>query len=121
MLPFMEPDALHPAGRGWHDGERFLSGLVGLIHSTRGIAKMASLDPRVRNLEPEHGLGSYYEYRERWAVLVGISKYQHAPWNLNYARRDAEELTKLLSRPRTGRSMSRGCVSCLTTMPRRRR
>jgi len=82
---------------------------------------MASLDPRVRNLEPEHGLGSYYEYRERWAVLVGISKYQHAPWNLNYARRDAEELTKLLSRPRTGRSMSRGCVSCLTTMPRRRR
>jgi len=111
MLPFMEPDALHPAGRGWHDGERFLSGLVGLIHSTRGIAKMASLDPRVRNLEPEHGLGSYYEYRERWAVLVGISKHQHAPWNLNYARRDAEELAKLLRQAAYGAfEESRMCV-----------
>ncbi|MBV8609432.1 MAG: caspase family protein, partial [Singulisphaera sp.] len=63
---------------------------------------MTSLDPRGRDLEPEHGLGSYYEYRERWAVLVGISKHQHAPWNLNYARRDAEELAKLLKQAAYG-------------------
>lgn len=37
-----------------------------------------------------------YENCNRWAVIVGISQYQHQPWNLNYADRDAEELYKLL-------------------------
>ena len=39
---------------------------------------------------------SKYKNIDKWAVIVGISKYQHKPWNLNYAHRDAEELYKLL-------------------------
>jgi len=33
---------------------------------------------------------------DRWAIIVGISKYQHEGWNLNYADRDAEALYELL-------------------------
>jgi uncharacterized caspase-like protein len=72
---------------------------------------MATPEPRSRNLEPDHGLASYYEYRERWAVLVGISEHQHAPWNLKYARRDAEELAKLLKQAAYGAfDESRMCI-----------
>lgn len=39
---------------------------------------------------------SQYKKCDRWAVIVGISEYEYEPWNLNYAHRDAEELTKLL-------------------------
>src|SRR5688500_3131802 len=72
---------------------------------------MKSQDPGGRNLEPERGLGSYYEYRERWAILVGISEYQHKLWNLKYARRDAEERARLLKQTAYGTfDESRMCV-----------
>jgi len=32
----------------------------------------------------------------RWAIIVGISTYQHEPWNLQYAHHDAEELYRLI-------------------------
>ena len=40
----------------------------------------------------------YEEYKncDRWAVIVGVSKYQYPNLNLKYADRDAEELYKLL-------------------------
>ncbi|HTN84575.1 MAG TPA: caspase family protein [Sorangium sp.] len=38
----------------------------------------------------------YGAYAEKWAVIVGISRYKDASLNLNYAARDAEELGKLL-------------------------
>ena len=37
-----------------------------------------------------------------WAVIIGISKYQHEEWNLKYAHRDAEELSKLLQKSAYG-------------------
>ena len=32
----------------------------------------------------------------KWAIIVGISRYQHELWNLQYAHRDAEDLYDLL-------------------------
>jgi tetratricopeptide (TPR) repeat protein len=39
---------------------------------------------------------------DRWAIIVGISKYQHAGMNLKWAHRDAEELYQLLLTPAGG-------------------
>jgi uncharacterized caspase-like protein len=54
--------------------------------------------PQPRNIEVETPR-AYDAYRDRWAVLVGISKYKYHSdlykWNLDYAREDAEELAKL--------------------------
>jgi len=47
-------------------------------------------------------LYSQYQNCDRWAIIVGISKYQHQSWNLRYADRDAEELYKLLLTPNGG-------------------
>jgi tetratricopeptide (TPR) repeat protein len=38
----------------------------------------------------------------RWAVIVGISKYKHRIGDLNYAHRDAEEFCALLQKPSGG-------------------
>ncbi|XXT21580.1 caspase family protein [Sorangium sp. So ce429] len=38
----------------------------------------------------------YGAYAEKWAVIVGISRYKDASLNLSYAARDAEELGELL-------------------------
>ncbi|WP_254173985.1 caspase family protein [Planktothrix pseudagardhii] len=40
----------------------------------------------------------YTEYRscDRWAIIVGISRYDYQGWNLRYADRDAEDLYNLL-------------------------
>ena len=38
----------------------------------------------------------------RWAVIVGVSKYKHSALDLKYADRDAEELYQLLLAPRGG-------------------
>ena len=35
---------------------------------------------------------------DRWAVIVGISKYKDERWNLKYADRDADELSELLQK-----------------------
>src|SRR4051794_10604908 len=39
---------------------------------------------------------------DRWAVVVGISKYNNKDWNLKYAARDAAELAALLETPAGG-------------------
>ncbi|MEG4108876.1 caspase family protein [Microcoleus sp. S13_C5] len=45
---------------------------------------------------------SYATYVDRWAIVVGISKYKDKSLNLKYADRDAEELCKLLQTPSGG-------------------
>lgn len=46
---------------------------------------------------------AYYSTNvDRWAIIVGISKYKHKSLNLKYADRDAEELYKLLQTPSGG-------------------
>ncbi|MEH2253151.1 GUN4 domain-containing protein [Nostoc sp.] len=53
--------------------------------------------PSARKLEPSDSeLYSQYRNADRWAVIVGISKYQYSSLNLRYADRDAEELYQLL-------------------------
>jgi hypothetical protein len=39
---------------------------------------------------------SFATYVDRWAIVVGISKYKHESLNLKYADRDAEEFYGLL-------------------------
>jgi hypothetical protein len=46
---------------------------------------------------------SYATYVDRWAVIVGISKYKHNQLNLKYADRDADALYNLLLSPAGGR------------------
>ena len=45
---------------------------------------------------------SYATYVDRWAIVVGISKYKHERLNLKYADRDAEALYELLLTPSGG-------------------
>ena len=45
---------------------------------------------------------SYATYVDRWAIVVGISKYKDERLNLKYADRDAEELVKVLQSPSGG-------------------
>src|SRR6266566_5085938 len=54
----------------------------------------------LRSYEPT----SYSEYvgRVRWAIIVGISKYEKEVLNLKYADRDAEELYQLIQMPSGG-------------------
>jgi formylglycine-generating enzyme required for sulfatase activity/uncharacterized caspase-like protein len=56
--------------------------------------------PSARKLA-SHASEVYYQYRDcdRWAVIVGISQYQHQHLNLKYADRDAEKLYQLLLTP----------------------
>ena len=46
--------------------------------------------------------GRYRPDIERWAIVVGISDYQHRELNLKWAHRDAEEVHKLLLTPAGG-------------------
>ena len=60
---------------------------------------MSQQQPTSRGAEPIiSDLELYSEYRncDRWAIIVGISRYQYQGWNLKYADRDAEELYNLL-------------------------
>jgi tetratricopeptide (TPR) repeat protein len=45
---------------------------------------------------------SYATYVDRWAIVVGVSKYQDGSINLRYADRDAEALYELLKTPSGG-------------------
>jgi hypothetical protein len=40
-----------------------------------------------------------YKVGDRWAIIVGMSKYQHESLNLRFADRDIEEFYKLLLTP----------------------
>ena len=45
---------------------------------------------------------AYPEYVNRWALIVGISKYKWPSLTLNYAHRDAEALSEILQTPSGG-------------------
>lgn len=55
----------------------------------------ANEPPGGRNVRPISP-SFYGTYAEKWAVIVGISRYKDAGLNLRYAARDAEDLDKLL-------------------------
>lgn len=56
-----------------------------------------------RKLEPiDSTLYAQYQTCDRWAVIVGISRYKHHRLNLKYADRDAEELYNVLVTPNGG-------------------
>ena len=57
---------------------------------------MDSSTPSTRRVEVVSTLFSEYRSCNRWAIIVGISKYRNTQWNLRYADRDAETLSKLL-------------------------
>lgn len=59
----------------------------------RSIAIEPPFDRNVRPVSPS----IYGTYAEKWAVVVGISRYKDASLNLNYAARDAEDLDKILT------------------------
>jgi uncharacterized caspase-like protein len=59
--------------------------------------------PSTRKLEPINStLYAQYQTCDRWAVIVGISRYKHSQLNLKYADRDAEELYNVLVTPSGG-------------------
>ena len=66
-------------------------------------------DPTSENLASARDLGAkqrakiYPPNVKGWAVIVGISRYSHAPWNLEFAHRDAEKLSEIVSAPEGGR------------------
>ena len=66
---------------------------------------MSEQQPTSRRAEPILSeLELYSEYRncDRWAIIVGISRYRYQGWNLKYAERDATELYELLLTPNGG-------------------
>ncbi|BAY37621.1 GUN4 domain-containing protein [Nostoc sp. NIES-2111] len=75
----------------------------GIEMNENAIEKNTNLSEDSQN----RGLGavippSYATYVDRWAIIVGISKYKHQSLNLKYADRDAEELANLLQTPSGG-------------------
>jgi|GEM_PF-5101692 len=58
--------------------------------------------PDSRRAEMVNLPASYATYVDRWAIVVGVSKYKHESLNLRYADRDAEEFYKLLLSPLGG-------------------
>jgi tetratricopeptide (TPR) repeat protein len=73
---------------------------------------MSEQQPTSRRAEPVLSeLELYSEYRncDRWAIIVGISRYQYHGWNLKYAERDAAELYELLLTPNGG-GFNKECI-----------
>jgi len=52
--------------------------------------------------------------QERWASIIGISKYKNTNLNLRYADRDAEELYQLLLTPSGGGGLEQDHIKKLT-------
>ena len=61
------------------------------VGRTRDIGGDVAFEPR-----------RYPEIVDRWALIVGISDYRHAPWNLRFADDDARALAELLATPAAG-------------------
>lgn len=59
--------------------------------------------PSSRHAEVVNLPTSYATYVDRWAIVIGVSKYKHESLNLRYADRDAEEFYKLLLSPLGGK------------------
>ena len=58
--------------------------------------------PSSRHAELVNLPTSYATYVDRWAIVIGVSKYKYESLNLRYADRDAEEFYKLLLSPLGG-------------------
>jgi uncharacterized caspase-like protein len=58
--------------------------------------------PGARHVEPAAVPRHYPALVDRWAVMVGISNYRHARWNLRFADRDACALHELIMKPSGG-------------------
>lgn len=58
-------------------------------------------EPGSRRLRPVIP-ASDYALRDRWAIVVGISRYQNERWNLQYAHRDAKTFYELIRKPSGG-------------------
>ena len=72
-----------------------LAGLPRLWGLSRAALRVASQEP------PERGAiviapKAYPEYVNRWALIIGISKYKWPSLTLNYAHRDAEALSEII-------------------------
>ena len=65
-------------------------------------AKTSRGDAQARNLHPV-SQSVRKPFGDRWAVIVGISKYKHPELNLNFAHQDAEDLCDLIKTSRGGR------------------
>ena len=61
-----------------------------------------SRNKRLRDLEPPVQTIPYSANIQKWAIIVGISKYKDESLNLKYADRDAEKVYKLLRAPAGG-------------------
>ena len=61
-----------------------------------------SSDSKVSSSDLVSAQGSPIKVGDRWAVIVGISKYKHGILNLEYAHRDAEDLYELIQKPSGG-------------------
>jgi tetratricopeptide (TPR) repeat protein len=68
---------------------------------SEGEAKQSSAMSDVRGLQWFTDV-SYSGYVDRWAIIVGISKYKDKSLNLQYAAQDAEALYQLLQTPSGG-------------------
>ena len=70
-----------------------------------GIASVPAADS-TQNVQDARGklieLADYPEYVDRWAVIVGISRYADERLNLQFADRDADQLYELIRKPSGG-------------------
>lgn len=61
-----------------------------------------SKKPKTRDTKRSLQICHYPENVDRWAVIVGITKYKYERWNLEYARQDAEALYEMIQKPSCG-------------------
>jgi hypothetical protein len=47
-----------------------------------------------RDTQRQGRISRYPEHVDRWAIIVGISEYQHEDWNLKYARAERDILAE---------------------------
>ncbi len=64
-----------------------------------------------RGARPSTGGQVFQQDIDLWAIIVGISQYQHSKWNLNFAHRDAEELCQLINSPVGGKYKEKHILS----------
>ena len=68
------------------------------------LVAIALVGQTARDLKFERTAPPLPDKRSRWAVVVGVSSYKHAPptAQLRYAHRDAEEFARFLRSPEGG-------------------
>ena len=61
-----------------------------------------SQERQTRDTRRRGRISHYPQHVDRWAIIVGISEYQHDDWNLDYAHCDAKALYELIQEPSHG-------------------